>query len=347
METAIATSAMHKSPLTSNYNGVEKAAIFLLSLPEDYVKKIFAKLDQFEVLELSQRMATLGMIPAEVVEDLYVELANRMGSAGSIIGSYENTEKLLGKFFDPEKVRDIMSEIRGPAGRTMWEKLGNVSESVLANYIKNEYPQTAAVILSKIRPDHAAKVFALLPEQNAMDIMMRMIKMENIQREILDDVERTLKTEFMSNLAKTSQKDPHHLIAEIFNSFDRATENRFMGALEQENGESAERVKSLMFTFDDLIKLDTSGVQTVIRVADKTRLALALKGSNEAIRDMFFKNMSERAAKLMKDDMQAMGMVRLKDVDEAQLEIVTQTKELINTGEIIITVAASEEEMIE
>lgn len=333
--------------LAHNYKGIDKAAIFLLSLPEEYVKKVFSKLDQFEVLELSQRMATLGMIPAEVIEDLYIELANRLGSAGCLVGSYENTEKLLSKFFDKERVKDIMAEIRGPAGRTMWEKLGNVSEGVLASYIKNEYPQTAAVILSKIKPDHAAKVFALLPEQTALDIMLRMIKMESIQRDILDDVEQTLKTEFMSNLAKTSQKDPHHLIAEIFNSFDRATESRFMGALDSAHHDAAERVKSLMFTFDDLIKLDASGVQTVIRVADKTRLALALKGSSEAIRELFFKNMSERAAKLMREDMQAMGMVRLKDVDEAQLEVVTQAKELINNGEIVLAVASSDEEMIE
>ncbi len=344
------TNAVIPSPQESpqqRYKGLDKAAILLLSLPENYVKKIFDKLDQFEILELSQRMATLGMIPAQVIEDLYVELANSIGSAGSLIGSYENTEKLLGKFFDTDRVKDIMAEIRGPAGRTMWEKLENVSESVLASYIKNEYPQTAAVILSKIKPEHAAKVFALLPEQTAMDIMTRMIKMENIQRHILDDVEQTLKTEFMTNLAKTSQKDPHHLIAEIFNSFDRATEGRFMHALETTNTEAAERVKALMFTFDDLVKLDNPGIQTVIRVADKTRLALALKGSSESIRELFFRNMSERAAKLMREDMQGMGMVRLKDVDEAQMEVVVQAKELINKGEILVAASAGEEEMIE
>lgn len=332
---------------TKRLTGIDKAAALLLSLPEDYVKRIFSKLEQFEILELSQRMALLGMVPADVIEGLYIEFVESVGSAGSLVGSFETTEKLLVKFFDKDRVKEIMDEIRGPAGRTMWEKLGNVNEGVLANYLKNEYPQTAAVILSKIKPDHAAKVFGLLPEDKAMDIMMRIINMDTIQRDILDDVEQTLKTEFMSNLAKTSQRNPYQLIAEIFNSFDRSTEGRFMEALETSSAEAAENVKSLMFTFDDLVKLDSSGIQAVIRVVDKTRLGLALKGSNDTVKDLFFKNMSERAGKLMKEDMQSMGAVRLKDVDEAQLEIVTQTKELINKGEIVIAENGSEEDMIE
>lgn len=326
--------------------GPEKAAALLLSLPDDQVKRIFDQLDAHEVLELSQQMATLGKVKAEVVEELYVEFADSLGSGATLFGSFESTERLLRKFFDNDKVGTIMEEIRGPAGRNMWDKLGNVGEEVLAGYLQNEYPQTAAVVLSKIKPDHAAKVFALLPENVALDIMQRMLKMDIVQKEILETVEETLKTEFMSNLVRTSQTDPYEHMAEVFNAFDRSTEGRFMESLDKTSPEAAESIRALMFTFEDLIKLDGTSVQTVIRVADKTKLALALKGASESIKELFFSNMSERAAKLMKDDIASMGMVKLKDVEEAQLAIVIQTKELQDSGEVVIS-EPGEEAMIE
>ncbi len=337
---------MKSLSLSTSLPGPEKAAALMLSLPDDQVKRIFDQLDAHEVLELSQKMANLGKVKAEVVEDLYVEFADSMGSGATLFGSFESTERLLRKFFDNEKVNSIMEEIRGPAGRTMWDKLGNVGEEVLAGYLQNEYPQTAAVVLSKIKPDHAAKVFALLPRDVAQDVMQRMLKMDVVQKEIIDTVEETLKTEFMSNLVRTSQADPYEHMAEIFNAFDRSTEGQFMESLDKESPEAAERIKSLMFTFEDLVKLDATGVQTVIRVSDKAKLALALKGAPESIKELFFGNMSERAAKLMKEDIAGMGMVKLKDVEEAQLAIVNQTKELAENGEIVIS-EPGEEEMIE
>ena len=228
----------------------------------------------------------------------------------------------------------------------MWDKLGNVNEHVLANYLKNEYPQTIAVILSKIKAEHAAKVIALLPENFAMEIVMRMLRMDSVQKEVLDGLEKTLRKEFMSNLSKSSRRDSHELIADIFNSLDRSTENRFMDALEERNRESAERVKSLMFTFEDLVRVDSQGIQILLRNVDKDKLAIALKGASDTIKDLFFNNMSSRAGKIIKEDMEAMGPVRLRDVEEAQQYIVTTTKELSNAGEIVISEGKDNDELI-
>ncbi len=173
-----------------------------------------------------------------------------------------------------------MEEIRGPAGRTMWDKLGNVNEAVLANYLKNEYPQTVAVVLSKIKGDHAARVLSALPEDFALECVQRMLRMEPVQREILDKIEATLRTEFMSNLARTSKRDSHEMMADIFNNFDRQTEARFIAALEERNRESAERIRALMFVFEDLGKLDPGGVQTLLRQVEKGQLGLAMKGAS-------------------------------------------------------------------
>ncbi|MBW7852028.1 MAG: flagellar motor switch protein FliG [Rhodospirillales bacterium] len=327
-------------------NGPQKAAILMLSLGEEHSAQIFALMDDDEIKEISQTMAGLGTISSSVVERLFVEFADQISSTGSLVGSYESTERLLARSLPKDRVEMIMEEIRGPAGRTMWDKLGNVNEAVLANYLKNEYPQTVAVVLSKIKTDHAARVLAMLPENFAMEVVMRMLRMESVQKDVLDGVERTLRTEFMSNLARTARRDAHEMMAEIFNNLDRNAENRFMSALEERNRESAERIKALMFTFEDLVRVDASGVQTLLRHVEKDKLALALKGASEGVRDLFFKNMSERAGKMLREDMDALGPVRLRDVDLAQGLIVAMAKELAASGQIVISEGREEDELI-
>ncbi|WP_395942562.1 flagellar motor switch protein FliG [Brevundimonas sp.] len=325
--------------------GPEKAAVILLALGEEHTA-LWERLDDEEVKEISQAMATLGNVTADAVEALMIEFVSGLAGSGSVMGSYEQTQKLLAAFLPKDRVDGLMEEIRGPAGRTMWDKLGNVNEAVLANYLKNEYPQTVAVILSKVRSDHAARVLTSLPEDFALECVQRMLRMEPVQREILDKIEATLRTEFMSNLARTSKRDSHEMMADIFNSFDRQTEARFIGALEERNRESAERIRALMFVFEDLSKLDPGGVQTLLRAVDKDALGLAMKGASEGLREMFFSNMSERASKIMREDMESMGPVRLKDVDAAQMAMVQVAKDLAARGDIMLAGQGTDDELI-
>jgi flagellar motor switch protein FliG len=327
-------------------SGPQKAAIFMLALGETQAAKLFKKMDDEEIRNLSHNMALLGTVKSGVIEPLFVEFTDHLSSTGSLMGTYDSTERLLTKILDGERVHQIMEEIRGPSGRTMWDKLGNVNEGVLATYLKNEYPQTVAVVLSKIKTAHAARVLALLPENFAMEVVMRMLRMETVQKDILDQVERTLRTEFMTHLARTTRGDVHEMMADIFNNLDRGAENRFMTALEERSPESAERIKQLMFTFEDLARLDSNGVQTLLRQIPKEQLALALKGASEIIKELFFNNLSERAGKMMREDMEAMGPVRLKDVDEAQSAILTAAKALADAGSIAITGPADKEELV-
>ncbi|QQQ18274.1 flagellar motor switch protein FliG [Brevundimonas vitis] len=325
--------------------GPEKAAVILLALGEEHTR-LWQGLDEDEIKEISQAMATLGTVSAQAVEDLMLEFVSGMSGSGAVMGSFEQTQKLLASFMPVDRVESMMEEIRGPAGRTMWDKLGNVNEAVLANYLKNEYPQTVAVVLSKIKPDHASRVLTSLPEDFALECVQRMLRMEPVQREILDKIEQTLRTEFMSNLARTSKRDSHEMMADIFNSFDRQTEARFIGALEERNREAAERIRALMFVFEDLSRLDPGGVQTLLRAVEKDQLGLALKGASETLREMFFSNMSERAAKIMREDMNSMGPVRLKDVDLAQMAMVQVAKDLAAKGEIMLAGQGGDDELI-
>jgi flagellar motor switch protein FliG len=326
--------------------GAERSAVLLLSLGEEHSSKLWQMMDEEEVKEVSQVMSNLGSVSASVVEKLMVEFVSQMSGTGSLMGSYESTERLIARFMPHDKVSQIMEEIRGPAGRTMWDKLANVNETVLANYLKNEYPQTVSVVLSKIKPEHAARVLGALPEEFALEVVQRMLRMESVQKDILDKVEKTLRVEFMSNLARTAKRDSHEHMAEIFNNFDRQTEGRFITALEERSRDSAERIKALMFTFEDLGKLDPGSIQTLLRHVEKDKLGLALKGATDGLRDIFFSNMSERAGKILREDMEAMGPVRLKDVDEAQMRMVNVAKDLANKGEIMIANKQGEDELV-
>jgi flagellar motor switch protein FliG len=318
----------------------------MLAIGDERSAKLFAMMDEEEITELSRAMANLGSIDADVVEALFIEFAKMMSSTGSLVGTFQTTERLLAKSLEKDMVDSVMEHIRGPAGRTMWDKLGNVPENVLASYLKNEYPQTVAVVLGKLTPDHAASVLTELPEEFSNEVVQRMLSMEVVQKDILTGIEQTLRAEFMTGLASTNQRDSHEVMADIFNNMSRDSEGRFMSSLEEKIPESAEKIRALTFTFEDLSKLDANGVQTLLRFIEKPALALALKGASDEIKDLFFSNMSERQGKILKEDMENMGPVRLSEVEEAQMGMVVKTKELQDSGELVIADGDGEDELV-
>ncbi|MFN3672715.1 MAG: flagellar motor switch protein FliG [Bosea sp. (in: a-proteobacteria)] len=332
--------------MIADMTGPQRAAVILLVLGEDHGRPIWQEFDDEEIRIITRAMAELGTVDADEVERLMLDFVGKLSSAGAVTGSFDRTISLLEKILPSDQVALIMEEIRGPAGRNMWQKLGNIDAVVLANFLKNEYPQTIAVILSKIRPDHAANVLRNLPNDLSIDVVSRMLRMEAVQKEALDHIENTLRTEFVSTLTQTRRRDPHEMMAEIFNGFDRQTEMRFLSALDASNQDSAARIRALMFTFEDLAKLDPAGLQTLMRQVDKDTLTRALKGANPDMRTFFFSAMSTRAAKNMQDDIQSLGPLRLKEVDEAQTKMVTLTKELADKGEIVLSKGNSEDELV-
>lgn len=327
-------------------SGPQRAAVILLVLGEEHGRAIWQQFDDDEIRIITRAMAELGTVDADEVERLMLDFVGKLSSAGAITGSFDRTISLLEKILPTDQVALIMEEIRGPAGRNMWQKLGNIDAVVLANFLKNEYPQTIAVILSKIRPDHSANVLRNLPNDLSIEVVGRMLRLESVQKEALDHIENTLRTEFVSTLTQTRRRDPHEMMAEIFNGFDRQTEIRFLSALDASNQESAERIRALMFTFEDLGKLDPAGLQTLMRQADKDTLARALKGASQSMRDFFYGAMSQRAAKNMQDDMEGLGPLRLKEVDEAQTKLVQLTKDLAEKGEIILSKGNADDELV-
>src|SRR3954462_10670077 len=201
--------------------GPERAAVLMLALGDQYAERVWKLLDDDELRQLTITMSSIGTVEAETGEGLMLQFVGRLASSGALMGNFDATERLLQQYLPAERVSGLMEEIRGPAGRNMWEKLSNVQEQVLANYLKNEYPQTVAVVLSKIRPEHAARVLAILPEELALDVVGRMLKMEAVQKEVIARLEITLRSRFMSNLSQERRRETHEVMAEIFNNFDR------------------------------------------------------------------------------------------------------------------------------
>ncbi len=323
--------------------GVQKVAIVLLSLSDENATRVFSLMTEDEISEVSHAMSHLGSVSPDVIDSVMSTLNSDLSGNASFLGNIQTTERLLEKILDKDKVQNLMDEIRGPQGRNTWEKLANVNEELLALYFRNEHPQTAALVLSKISPDHAAKVLGNLPDSFAFEIISRILSMGTVKKEVLERVERILRAEFISSVGKTQKYDSFEMLAEIFNNFDRNSESKFMSMLENHLPDAATKVKERMFTFEDLTKVDTKGIQRLLRDVEKSKLTLALKGASENLRSIIFSSMSQRAASIIKEDLMALGKVRVKDVDSARAEVVAIAKTLIDTGEIDIVMDNSDE----
>lgn len=326
--------------------GPQRAAVILLSLGAEYGKAIWSALEEDEIRVITHAMVQLGSVEAETVEELIVDFVGTLSAAGAVTGTFDRTAQLLSQLLPAKQVEALMDEIKGSANRSMWQRLAHIDPDVLANYLRNEYPQTVAVILSRLRPDHAARVLSILPDEFAVDVVNRILKIDNVQKEALEHIEETLKSEFVTTFTQSSRRDAHKSMAEVFNAFDRHTEARFLSALDQMNRDAAKKIRALMFTFEDLAKLDPGSIQTLMRQVDRETLSRALKGAPESIRSFFFTNMSSRAAKNLQDEMAAMGPIRLKDADDAQNKMVTLAKELADRGDILISKNRAEEELV-
>ncbi len=341
-----ATAQLAEPASVSRYTGPQRAAALMLALGQEHGGPIWEQLSTDEIKELSSEIAQLGRVPASVIEHLLRVFLAEVSGMATMHGSFESVERLLRGVLPTDQLNEIMEDIRGPAGRTMWDKLSNVSETVLASYLKNEYPQTVAVILHKLRPDHAARVLGSLPPDFATDVVMRMLRMENVQKDVIQQVEQTLRGEFMSNLARAQRRDPHEAMAEVFNALDRSTEERLLAELDERAPESAERIRELMFTFEDLARLLPEAVQVLVRESNKRDLALALKAAPEAMREIFYGALSLRAAKMLQEDILAMGPVRARDCEKAQANLVRLAKSLADRGEIVLFDAKSDDTVI-
>ncbi len=321
----------------SALRGPERAAVIMLALGEENAKPLWELFDDEELREVTLAISRLGSVTSDMVEDLLGDFVESFSQTGPVIGSVESARKLLANVLPSDKVENILDEIKGPAGRTMWDKLGNVNPVTLSHYLAKEHPQTVAVILSRIRPEHAAQVISVMSAEMAEETINRMLSLGPVQKDVLEEIENTLRTEFLNAITQSPVHDTHEMMAEIFNNFDREKEQQFMESLELKNPGAAEHIKSLMFVFENILQINDHDVQILLRYLDKSILGIALKGASENLRNHFFNNMSERAAKILKDDMDIMRPLRAREIDSAQQKIVEIAKKLSDNNEIYLS----------
>ncbi|WP_375459009.1 flagellar motor switch protein FliG [uncultured Enterovirga sp.] len=326
--------------------GPQRAAALLILLGEDHGAGIWSQFNEAEIRTVCCAMAELGAIPGNAVERVMADFAAELGATGALTGSADRAEELLAKIFPPERVAAVMADVRGASGRQVWRRMAHVAPEAIASFLKEEYAQTVAVVLSRLGSDQGGRVLALLPDRLAGDVVQRMLVMGEVRSEALDRIEETLYRHFFAGGLRKPEADRYEIMADRFNAFDRPTEARFLAALETNDRDAAQRIREKMFTFEDLLKLDPAGCQTLLRTVDKDTLGRALKGASDAARAFFSANMSTRAAKNLQDEMESMGPIRMKDVDDAQSKMVSAAKALAEAGEIRIVKNRADDEVV-
>lgn len=333
---------------TSGISGPTKAAIVMVALGSDASSQIFKNLAEVEIEKLSTEIAKLDNVTSEIREAVLEEfhalaLAHQYVSQGGLEYAREILEAALG----PRKAKEILEKVQQTIRTTGFNLLENIDPKQLVNFIQKEHPQTIALLLAHMEPAAAAPIISALPQELQVDVTTRIATMESISPETLDQVEEVLVSQIKSLFGgDVSEIGGVRAVAEMLNNVDRGAEKNILGNLERENPELATEIKNLMFVFEDVMLLDDRSMQRVLKEVDTKELAMALKGASEELQEKFFKNMSSRAAEMIREDMEFMGPIRLKDVEEVQQRIVDVIRRLEEDGEIIISGRGGEEDIV-
>ncbi|EAR51742.1 flagellar motor protein [Oceanicola granulosus HTCC2516] len=327
--------------------GPEKAAILFLCLGEKRGTELMKKLDEGDIQTITRAMSGLGTIPAEVVEDVMTEFTVEVTDLGGVVGSFSIAENMLKNFLPDTQVADIMKEIRGPKReRGLWERFEALSESVIANYLKSEHAQTAAVILSNVSPEVAARVLPLLETEQMQDIVERMIGLDSVPHHMLREIEETLQQDVVASASQPTATELQQRMADLFNRLDPEAFSRVAPVLEERDPDTFNSIKQKMFTFDDLARLDQQSLAQVMRGVQGNTLPLALRGASKELRDLFLAALPQRSRDMLVEEMATMGPVRGREVREAQAELVDMAKDLAEQ-DVIRLPTGDDDELIE
>lgn len=320
--------------LAKRSEALDKAAIILMTMDQARVQQIFSRLDDDEIRRVSRAMTTLGRTDGELVTQTVSEFQSALGRAGSLVGSAHNTERMLRQVLPPQKAAEIIQDISGAHSGMVWEKLTQTTPEVLAGYLNNKSPQTAAVVLARLPSQYGAQVLALLPD--ATEVALRIVRTKAVQSTVLTDLEETLRREFVGDGNVPRDKDSSRTLADLLNHSDKAIVQQVMASITERDAEAAVKVRRLMFGFEDLVRVDPATFGALIAECPAEKLPIALATAEPSLRDLFLSRMSERAANMLREEMESMPPPRKRLVDEAQAEIVVLAKRLAEAGRIII-----------
>lgn len=334
------TSTPSPAPLSSVFNtrsGVEKAAIVLLILGEERAGQLMESMDQNEQITVTRALSSVGKVPPSLVREACEIFQSKLSEGEIMVGSAHTAKRMLEKFLPEDRVMSIMDEIKAPIGRTTWEKLTSINHVTLANYLVGEGEQTAAVVISRLRSDYAAKVFEVLPESFTVKLINRMIDLESVPRETIVEIENILQAEFMTTFGHGGiGSDPTGFLAEIFNRTSSDFTDKVLEEVATERPEDVQAIQSRMFTFNDLATIDTTAASAIMSNVPREVIILALKSAPENVVERFLSSVAERTSSIMRDEMQFLGPIRLREIKGAQDEVLRTAKRLEAAGEIVL-----------
>ncbi|WP_319543366.1 flagellar motor switch protein FliG [uncultured Pseudodesulfovibrio sp.] len=328
----------------ADFSGPQKTAIVLLALGEKFTAEVFKRMERNEIAAVSKAMLDTDSVPKEEVLDVLKEYNEALAyGAELLVGGPEQVKRLLTKSLDAETAKYIMDSLDLDTGPTPFQELENVSPRILAQILRNEHPQTLALILGHLHPDQAAELIQNLPAGVRAEVLMRLAKLEAVAEEMLMEVDKVLQSQLIAMGGKEGKKvGGVNSVAEILNAVDRNTEEEVLSEIEEESTQMAEDIRNLMFVFEDVKGVDDIAIRELLKEVSNEDLTVALKGASEDLRDKFFKNLSERASAMIKEDLEIMPPKKLSEVEAAQQSIVKTVRRLEDEGKIVISRGGSD-----
>ncbi|MEF2230209.1 MAG: flagellar motor switch protein FliG [Pseudodesulfovibrio sp.] len=323
----------------ADFNGPQKTAIVLLALGEKFTAEVFKRMERNEIAAVSKAMLDTDSVPREQVLQVLKEYNEALAyGAELLVGGPEQVKRMLTKALDAETAKYIMDSLDLDSGPTPFQELENVSPRILAQILRNEHPQTLALILGHLNPDQAADLISHLPAGVRAEVLMRLAKLEAVAEEMLMEVDKVLQSQLIAMGGKEGKKvGGVNAVAEILNAVDRNTEEEVLSEIEEESAQMAEDIRNLMFVFEDIKAVDDIAIRELLKEVSNEDLTVALKGASDDLKEKFFKNLSERASTMIKEDLEIMPPKKLSEVEAAQQNIVKTVRRLEDEGKIVIS----------
>jgi flagellar motor switch protein FliG len=318
--------------------GSDKAAILLLFLGPEATSSVFEHLEDDEIKKIGQSMAGLGRVSRPVIQEVVHEFSQLTDpNTGFFSQGEEFVKKILEQALGPQKAEVLLQELYTSSRGDMVDILGNMDSKSIANFLSQEHPQTVAVILAKLSPKQTGELITLLPQDMQAEVVLRIADVEHVSPEILSEIDEVIRKELTSVGGGQRYKvGGVEKVVELFSHLDRSREKQILDKLDELNPPLAEMIRNHLFTFENIFSLDDRGIQAIMREVSNDTLTLALKTCTEDLKEKIFRNISSRAAEMIKEDLEVMGPVRLSDVEKAQTEIVKIASKLEEEGKIVI-----------
>jgi flagellar motor switch protein FliG len=326
-------------------SGAQKSAILFLCLGEGRGGALMQQLDVTEIRQITTAISNMGEIDASIVEEILQEFDMKISHEGGVVGSIEAARNLLKEFLPEDRVAEILQEINGNSNDNVWKELSDLDEKQLVEFLRKEHNQTVAVILTRIRAESAAKVLPLLGADRAPDVVERIMAMESLPSDTIQSIENTLREDVLAKASRSSEARVEGQLVSIFNKLDEDLFKKISRELEKRKPDHFKAIKQKMFVFDDLIKFKETQLGKVMREVTGNTLPLALRGAKKEVREHFLASLPSRSRGMLQDEMSSMGPVKLKDVKDAQSQLVEAALRLVADGSVELAGDDSDEMM--